>query len=83
MTQPMMQPQDGIQSITPEQRLARVEAKVDQILVAIAGGLHQGPGLAARVERLESWGKWLAGIVTAMILTAIGTIGSWYKGAGH
>ena len=81
MTQPMMQPQDGIQSITPEQRLVRVETKVDQILEAIGGGLnHDGPGLKARVERLEAWGKWLAGVVTAMVITAFT---HWYKGPGH
>lgn len=62
---------DGIQAITPEQRLVRVEQKVDQILASLAGGLGHPTGLVARVERLESWGKWLAGMASAAILAAV------------
>ena len=61
---------------TDDSRLAAIEVKVDQIhqaLVGSADGHVQGlqtrfTGLAARVERLEAWGKWLAGVVTAIIL---------------
>jgi hypothetical protein len=60
-------------------RLQHVEAKVDQIYLALVGspnGTQKGlqtrfDTLSDRVERLESWGKWLATIVTALVITAL------------
>lgn len=63
---------------TIDARLAHVETKLDQIHVALVGsadGAVKGlqmrfDGLAARVERLEGWGRWLSGVVTALIIAA-------------
>jgi hypothetical protein len=71
---------DSIQPITPEQRLVRVEQKVDQILAALGGGINQPPGLAHRVETLEKWLKWVGGLASAAIL---GYVHQWTKGAGQ
>lgn len=71
--------EDAIQPITPEQRLVRVEAKVDQILVHLNGGMGNPPGLGHRVEALERWLKWVGGIATAAIL---GWIHNLTKGMG-
>ena len=53
-------------------RLRHVETRVDAIYTALIGsvdGSHRG--LQSRVERLESWAKWLAGLVTTAIGAAI------------
>lgn len=63
---------------TIDARLAHVEHKLDQIHVALVGsadGAVKGlqmrfDGLASRVERLEGWGRWLSGVVTALIIAA-------------
>jgi hypothetical protein len=72
-----MTPIEDIQPITPEQRLVRVEQKVDAILAALSGSIGQPPGLLHRVADLEKWLKWIGGIATAGIL---GWIHNFTKG---
>lgn len=53
-------------------RLRHVEAQVTAIHNALVGsvdGTHKG--LQARVERLEGWAQWLAGLVTMAIGAAV------------
>ena len=58
-----------------DSRLSNLDNKVDQIHIALVGSLDgKVKGLHARVEQLESWLKWLAGLATAAITTAIGAI---------
>jgi hypothetical protein len=52
-------------------RLAKIETKVDQIHLALCGDLAgTAHGLHARVAKLEAWAKWLATIVTALVVAA-------------
>jgi hypothetical protein len=53
-------------------RLRHVEAQVTAIHAALVGsvdGSHKG--LQARVEKLEAWAHWLAGLVTMAIGAAV------------
>lgn len=52
-------------------RLRHVEAQVDAIHRALVGTMDgSAKGLQARVERLETWARWIATIVTALVVGA-------------
>jgi hypothetical protein len=54
------------------QRLSHLELQVSDIHRAMVGSMDgQQRGLQARVERLESWARWLGGLVTMAIGAAI------------
>lgn len=56
-------------------RLRHVEGQVSDIHRALVGSTDgTAKGLQARVERLESWAGWLAGVVTALVILALGQI---------
>ena len=56
-------------------RLRHIERRVDDIYLALIGSVDgQHRGLQSRVERLESWAKWLAGLVTTAIGAAIAAL---------
>lgn len=68
------QPQDSTAPtlLAIDARLGHVEKRVDQIYSALVGSVDgQHRGLQSRVERLESWAKWLAGLVTTAIGAAL------------
>lgn len=53
-------------------RLRHLEAQVGDIHRALVGSMDgSAKGLQARVERLEGWAKWLAGLATMAIGAAI------------
>jgi len=59
-------------------RLRHVESQVADIHRALVGSTDgSSKGLQARVERLESWARWIGGLVTAIIATGLG---AWFKG---
>lgn len=56
-------------------RLRQVEAQVSDIHRALVGSMDgTAKGLQARVEKLESWAKWLAGLATLAIGTAVTSV---------
>lgn len=53
-------------------RLRHLEAQVGDIHRALVGSTDgSSKGLQARVERLEGWARWLAGLVTMAIGAAV------------
>ena len=55
-----------------DMRLRQVESQVTAIHNALVGSVDgQHKGLQARVEKLESWAHWLAGLVTMAIGAAV------------
>lgn len=55
-----------------DMRLRQVESQVTAIHNALVGSVDgQHKGLQARVEKLESWAHWLAGLVTMAIGAAL------------
>jgi predicted regulator of Ras-like GTPase activity (Roadblock/LC7/MglB family) len=61
-------------------RLSHVEKQVGEIHRAIVGSTDGSiKGLQSRVERLESWGRWIAGMAGSAILMALGSV---FKGMG-
>lgn len=58
-----------------DMRLSHVEKQVGEIHRAIVGSTDGSiKGLQSRVERLESWGRWIAGMAGSAILMAFGSI---------
>lgn len=56
-------------------RLRHVEAQVDAIHRALVGTMDgSSKGLQARVERLETWARWIATVVTALTIAAFGQL---------
>lgn len=52
-------------------RLAKIEAQVGDIHKALCGDLAgTAHGLHARVAKLEAWARWIATIVTALVIGA-------------
>lgn len=52
-------------------RLAKIEAQVSDIHRALCGDLAgTAHGLHARVAKLEAWARWIATIVTALVIAA-------------
>jgi len=55
-----------------DSRLRHVESQVTAIHAALVGSVDgQHRGLQARVEKLESWARWLGGLVTMAIGAAL------------
>lgn len=53
-------------------RLRQVEAQVSDIHRALVGSMDgTAKGLQARVEKLETWARWIAGIATMAIGAAM------------
>lgn len=58
--------------VSIDARLRHVESQVSAIHAALVGSVDgQHKGLQARVERLEGWARWLGGLVTLAIGTAL------------
>lgn len=56
-------------------RLRHVEAQVGEIHDALVGSVNgQTKGLQSRVERLESWARWIGGLATMAIGAAIAAL---------
>ena len=52
-------------------RLAKIEVQVSDIHKALCGDLAgTAHGLHARVAKLEAWARWIATIVTALVIGA-------------
>lgn len=68
-----MTPTDPLPTLASiDQRLSHVEAQVSDIHKALVGSTDGSvKGLQSRVERLEGWMKWIGGLVTLAIGTAI------------
>ena len=71
-----MTPTDPLPTLSSiDQRLSHVEAQVSDIHKALVGSTDGSvKGLQSRVERLEAWAKWLAGLVTTAIGAAIAAL---------
>lgn len=69
----MTPPTDPLPTLASiDQRLSHVEAQVSDIHKALVGSTDGSvKGLQSRVERLEGWMKWIGGLVTLAIGTAI------------
>lgn len=68
-----MTPTDPLPTLASiDARLGHVEAQVSEIHKALVGSTDGSvKGLQSRVERLEGWMKWVGGLVTVAISTAI------------
>lgn len=56
-------------------RLRHLEGQVSDIHRALVGSTDgTAKGLQARVERLESWAGWIAGVVTALVVVALSQV---------
>jgi hypothetical protein len=61
----------GTAPIDQDTRLAKIETQVADIHRALCGDLAgTAHGLHARVAKLEAWAKWIATIVTALVVAA-------------
>lgn len=59
----------GTAPIDQDSRLAKIEHQVSDIHRALCGDLAgTAHGLHARVAKLEAWARWLAGVVTALVI---------------
>lgn len=57
---------------TTDERLRKIETQVSDIHKALCGDLAgTASGLHARVAKLESWARWLATIVTGLVLAGL------------
>lgn len=65
----------GTAPIDQDGRLAKIETQVSDIHKALCGDLAgTAHGLHARVAKLESWARWIATIVTALVIGAFSQI---------
>jgi hypothetical protein len=66
------QPTPDSTLLSIDSRLRHVESQVTAIHAALVGSVDgQHKGLQARVEKLESWARWLGGLVTMAIGAAL------------